>query len=245
VCLVNRSTARILAGNAAHLWERGELDDDVKGQHKQGGWSQARYERSVDVEAERHVQHVADELRRRWEREPFHTLVLGGPEETVSELKAKLHGDLLPTLADDVLSLDVQNSSEDEVRQAIVPLLEKHRSATEQHALDQVRAAQGGSAASAVVGIEATLLALSERRVERLLLAPDFHHPGGQCPQCGMLVVGEVDTCPADGTRVVHLEDLREAALEAAVLQDAGVIAFEERPPETHLRQGIGAVLRF
>jgi hypothetical protein len=37
----------------------------------------------------------------------------------------------------------------------------------------------------------------------------------------------------------------REAAIESALVQDAQVIAFEEAPPETHLRQGIGAVLRF
>lgn len=244
VCLVNRSTARILAGNAAHLWERGELDDDVKGRHRQGGWSQARYQRSIDVEAERHLQHVADELLRRWEREPFHTLVLGGPEETVSEFRSQLNRELLPTLSETTLSLDVQDSSDDEIRRAIVPLLEQHRVTAEQRALEHVRAAQGGGAANAVVGIEATLLALGERRVEKLLLAPDFHHPGGQCPSCGLLVV-EGPTCPADGTRIVHLDDLREAVIEAAIMQDADVIVFEERPPETHLRQGLGAVLRF
>lgn len=245
VCLVNRSTARILAGNAPRLWERGEIEDDVHGRHTQGGWSQARYERSVDVEAERHLQHVAEELRLRWEREPFHTLVLGGPEETVAELRGKLHGDLHPTLADERLSLDVQNASEDEVRRALVPLLEHRRRESETRALEQIRAAQGGGAATAVIGVEAVSLALSERRVEKLLLSPDFHHPGGRCPSCGMLVVGEVDTCPADGTPVQHLDDLREAVIESAVMQDAQVIVFEEAPPETHLRQGIGAVLRF
>lgn len=244
VCLVDRSTARILAGNAPRLWERGELDDDVHGQHTQGGWSQARYERSVDVEAERHLQHVADELRRRWEREPFHTLVLGGPEETVAELRSKLHGDLHPTLASERLSLDVQHASQDEVRAALVPLLERRRQESEERALEQIRAAQGGAGA-AVTGAEAVTLALSERRVEKLLLSPDFHHPGGRCPSCGMLVVGEVDNCPADGTAVQHLDDLRQAAVDSAVVQDAEVIVFEERPPETHLRQGIGAVLRF
>jgi peptide chain release factor subunit 1 len=216
VCLINRSTARILAGNAAHLWDRGQLDDDVKGQHKQGGWSQARYERSVDVEAERHLQHVAEELRLRWEREPFHTLVLGGPEETVAEFRGMLHGDILPALLDERLSLDVQNSSEEDVRKAIVPLLEKRRVSAEQEALQRLRAAQG-SGGRAVTGRENTELALTERRVETLLLSDAFE--GG--------------------------EEARSQAIEAAILQDADVIMFEEPPPETHLREGIGALLRF
>lgn len=245
VCLVNRSTARILAGSPPRMWERGEIDDDVHGRHHQGGWSQPRYERSIEVEAERHLHHVADELRRRWEREPFHTLVLGGPEETVAELRRLLHGEIAPTLTDERLTVDVQNSTETDIRAALVPVLQERRQQAEREALDQLRAAQGGGAGRATTGVEDTLLVLNELRAEKLLLAPDFHAPGGRCPSCGMLVAGEVDTCPADGTPVQHLDDVRPAAVDSAVEQDAAVLVFEERPPDTHLRQGVGAVLRF
>jgi peptide subunit release factor 1 (eRF1) len=217
VALVNRSTARIFAGDATSLWERGELDDDVKGQHKQGGWSQARYERSVDVEAERHLQHVAEELRLRLEREPYEILVLGGPEETVAELRGKLHGAVATRVAEQHLSLDVQHATEDEVRNGVRPLLELRRHAREQQALEKLRMAQGGGGeARAVSGVTDTRMALTERRVEALLLSPSF----------------------AD-------DEVRRDAIEQAVLQDAEVIVFELAPPETHLREGIGATLRF
>lgn len=245
VCLVNRSTARILAGSVPRIWERGQLDDDVRGQHRQGGPSQHSYERSIEVEAERHLHHVSDELLRRWEQERFHTLVLGGPEETVAELRNLLHGEVLPYLAEERLSVDVQHASEEDVRAALLPLLERRREQAEREALDKLRSAEGGGPINAASGVQGTLLALNERRVEKLLLAPDFTAGGGRCRSCGMLVAGEVDICPADGKSIEPLDDLRAAAVDAGVVQDAQVIVFQERPPETHLRQGIAALLRF
>jgi peptide chain release factor subunit 1 len=216
VCLVNRSTARILAGPAGRLWERGELDDDVKGQHQQGGWSQARYQRSVDVEVDRHLEHVAEELRLRMEREPYETLVLGGPDEAVSRLAELLHNSVKPALSEHHLSLDVDTAGESDVRVALEPLIALRRGELEQRALERLRSAQGGGPARAVSGPADTRDALTQRRVETLLISPDLED-----------------------------EQLRAEAVEQALLQDAGVIVFREPVPDTHLREGIGALLRF
>jgi peptide subunit release factor 1 (eRF1) len=48
VALVSRADARFLRGGREGLTEEGRVSDDIHGQHDQGGWSQARYERSVD-----------------------------------------------------------------------------------------------------------------------------------------------------------------------------------------------------
>src|SRR5436305_5084413 len=48
VALVNRRSARVLAGVPDRLSERARLDDGVRGRHDQGGWSQANYERSIE-----------------------------------------------------------------------------------------------------------------------------------------------------------------------------------------------------
>ncbi len=59
VVLANRSTARLLVGSRDQLEEVEVIDDDVHGQHQQGGWSQARYQRSVDEEVQDHIRNVA------------------------------------------------------------------------------------------------------------------------------------------------------------------------------------------
>ncbi|MBV8998745.1 MAG: hypothetical protein JO304_06780, partial [Solirubrobacterales bacterium] len=48
VALVSRRLGRVLGGPVDRLQEHGNFYDYVHGQHDQGGWSQARYERSIE-----------------------------------------------------------------------------------------------------------------------------------------------------------------------------------------------------
>src|SRR5215208_5540648 len=54
VLLVNRKTARIFLGTASGLAEVDHIEGDTHRQHDQGGWSQARYQRSVEQEKLNH-----------------------------------------------------------------------------------------------------------------------------------------------------------------------------------------------
>src|SRR6059058_3817964 len=60
VVLANRRAARLFIGHGEDLEETDRIVDDVHQQHEQGGWSQQRYERSVDKEVSDHMQNAAD-----------------------------------------------------------------------------------------------------------------------------------------------------------------------------------------
>jgi hypothetical protein len=248
VVLISRRLGRILVGDPHDLREAEDVADRVHGQHSRGGWSQANYERSIDNDAEQHFRHVAEELYRDWQREPFDHLVLGGPVEDVKRFAEDLHNDLRRLLLDERLDVDVQAARLADVRAALAPLLERVRAGAKASALGELenRLGAGGAAAR---GLAPTLEALNERRVQTLLLALNFSASGTRCPRCGLLYPEETGTCPADGEAVVEVADLREAAVEAAVLQDAGVIVIGEgtdpEPPALHRGGGIAALLRF
>ena len=74
-------------------------------------------------------------------------------------------------------------------------------------------------------------------------MAESFHAPGVSCSSCGWLGT-EVERCPVDGAAVQHRDDIVEAAVEAAVLQDSEVI-FTRHFPDLGPLGSIGAVLRF
>jgi peptide subunit release factor 1 (eRF1) len=95
-----------------------------------------------------------------------------------------------------------------------------------------------------VGGPSDTAEALNERRVETLLLAPDFDRAAQRCPTCGMLVLDGDGQCPADQTKLEDLEHLREGVVKAALAQDAEVMVVRHHP-DLGPFQGIGAVLRF
>jgi peptide subunit release factor 1 (eRF1) len=83
VALVSRREARVFGGPPDRLTELVEEQDDVHGQHSDGGWSQPRYERSVEKDVDDHLRRAADIVYRLWKRHRYDRLALGGPEEIV------------------------------------------------------------------------------------------------------------------------------------------------------------------
>jgi peptide chain release factor subunit 1 len=124
VALVNRRDARIFRGSPDGLSEVEQIHDLVFGQHDQGGWSQARYQRGVEKEKDDHLKHTAEVLMRHFKRRPFERLILGGPRELVSDFESKLHGYLAERLAGRI-EVDVEHSTAEEVLNAVQPPFEE------------------------------------------------------------------------------------------------------------------------
>src|SRR5918998_164732 len=71
VLLANRRIARIFTGTPELLEETDRVEDNVHSQHQQGGWSQARYQRSVDEDVRDHLAHTAEVVFELFKREGF------------------------------------------------------------------------------------------------------------------------------------------------------------------------------
>jgi peptide chain release factor subunit 1 len=243
VALVNRADARILIGTPDRLSEQERVSDDVHGQHDQGGFSQAGYQRSVEEDVASHLRHVAGELETLYRRERFDQLTLGGPREVVSQFEELLDEELRARLTEARVSVDVGSASEAQIRRAASKLVADIDRQRERTALDHL--ADGlGSGGRAAGGPEAVLQALTERRVHTLLLGEGVELAGGRCPSCGLLGLRGGGACPADGTRMQPLDSLPEAAIEAALEQDAEVLIVQHYP-DLEQFQGFAALLRF
>jgi peptide chain release factor subunit 1 len=237
VVLVNRQSARIFRGSRDRLDEVARIYDEVHGRHDQGGWSQARYQRSVEKEAQDHLKHAADELLKRHKRRPFEALFVGAPEAVFNEFCERLH----PYLKERVsgrIDVDVEHTSADEVQHAAESTIEIHERKLEKEALDRLDAGRGAS------GLEDTLTALNEQRVEVLLLQDNFDAAGVCCPQCGWLGPSSVDACPADGTATVQRDDITDLAVRRAITQSAQVVRVSD-DEQLEEKGSIAAVLRF
>src|SRR5215210_4355152 len=180
LALVNRRDARIFRGSPDGLREIEQIHDAVFGQHDQGGWSQARYQRGIEKEKDDHLKHTGDALMRHFKQQPFQRLIVGGPREVAADFESKLHQYLQERLAGRI-EVDVEHSSADQVLDAARPLIEELERRREQSALE--RLGERG-----VAGVENVLPPLHERRVEILLLDEQFGGvPGVQCLVCGWL----------------------------------------------------------
>ena len=237
VALVNRRDARILRGSPDGLREVLRIHDDVHGQHDQGGWSQARYQRGIEKEKDDHLKVTGDALMRHFKRQPFERLIVGGPREVVSDFEQKLHHYLRERLAGRI-EVDVERSNPDQVLEAARPLIDKLEHQREKDALEKL--GERGAC-----GLEDVLPPLNERRVELLILDEQFGGVTGvQCLECGWLGL-EGDRCPADGSELVELDDLTEAMIELSVQQSADLLAVHHERTALEAYGGAAALLRF
>src|SRR5215217_4347224 len=240
VALVSRRDARIFRGSHDGLREIEQIHDLVFGQHDQGGWSQARYQRGIEKEKSDHLKHTAEALMKHFKRRPFERLLVGGPREVVADFESKLHGYLAERLAGRI-DVDVEHSTPEQVLEAVQPCFEELEAEREAEALERI-----GETGRAAVGLEEVLRALNERRVETLVADERFAAEGTCCPVCGWLGPAGERSCPVDGTDLEALDDLTEHAIELTIQQSAEILAVGGRRDELVKRAGgVAALLRF
>jgi peptide chain release factor subunit 1 len=172
VLLANRRIARIFTGTPEQLDETDRIQDDVHSQHKRGGWSQARFQRSVEEEVRDHLVHTAAVVFDLFKREGFEHLLIGAPDETVGDLERKLHPYLKERLAGH-LHVSVEDSSLEDVRAEAARGIAEYEGRHERALLDRLE--QGlGAGGRAAAGADDVLGCLEEGRVDTLLLAEDL-----------------------------------------------------------------------
>jgi peptide chain release factor subunit 1 len=240
VLLTNRRVARLFTGDGEELVETDRIEDDVHSQHDQGGWSQARYQRSVEKDKDDHLQRAADVAFSLYKRRGFDCLLVGAPEELVGELEGRLHSYLRDRLCGRV-QCDVEHSSLEDVRAAAGELIEQHVRGREREALD--RLAEGvGRGGRGAAGLSAVLAALNEARVETLLVSRGFTASGVRDAGADLLYAS-ADEAPETGS-LESIDDVVELAIEKAIEQSADVIGVRHHDDLRPLG-GIGAVLRY
>src|SRR3954447_1344284 len=171
--LCDRRRVRLLAGTVDGLVELWRQDDEIHQQHDQGGWSQARYQRSVDKEAEDHLRAVDAELQRRLRETRIAGLLLGGPNETTKHLKSMLHADVSKCVAGR-FDVDVWNTSADDVLEAARPVLDELGARRDAELLQRVEEGLG-TGGRAAAGLSDVLSAVHERRIDTLVVQDGFN----------------------------------------------------------------------
>jgi peptide chain release factor subunit 1 len=238
VVQVGREQGRFFRLDRGQLQEIADHTEDAPGQHDQGGWSQARYQRHIDKLVHDHLKAVADELDRR-KRGGAPRIVLVGTEEMKS--------DFVETLSKETQQAIVGWTTADahagpaQLLDAAMPLLEKARAEEETELVEAWKeaAGKGGRAAS---GWAETLEAASDAAVETLLVQDGAEQPAYECPKCGRAQL-EGGDCPLDSTPMEPDEGL-DLAVRLTLAMGGSVVPLNQRRDLAPVG-GIGALLRF
>jgi peptide subunit release factor 1 (eRF1) len=241
VLLANRSKARFFLGPAEGLEETDVLENNVHRQHSAGGWSQARFERSVDEQVRDHLKSTADIAFQIFKRRPFDKLLLAAPDETIGDVEKHLHPYLTQRIAG-TLHIDIGASSAQDVQAAASEAINDYRTKQEREILDRI-AEHVGRGERGAAGLDAVLDALNMARVEILVVLDNLEAPGTRDPQTEMLA-GENGDSPTGGA-MEQVENIIEEAMQKAVETNAEVIVIREHREEIEQFGGVAALLRF
>ncbi len=241
VLLANRSKARFFVGPAEGLVETDQLEDNVHRQHSAGGWSQARFQRSVDEEVRDHLKNTADIAFQIYKRRPIDKVLVGAPDETFGDVQQALHPYLQERTVGRV-QLDIGNSSPQDVQAAASESIREYRVQQEREVLDRI-AEHLGREERGAAGLDAVLDALNQARVEILVILEHFEAPGSRDPETEMLA-GEGAASPTGGT-MEPVDNIVEEAMQKAVETNAEVIVVREHREDIEQHGGIAALLRY
>ena len=95
-----------------------------------------------------------------------------------------------------------------------------------------------------VIGLDETLLAIHEGRVQTLLIRNGFRAPGNRCKSCGYLFSTSLDVCPFCSGEAEAIPDAVEVAVHR-VMQSGSDVEVLQMDHEVEGFDQIGALLRF
>jgi peptide chain release factor subunit 1 len=240
VAVVSREQGRVYRLRAGRLDEVADLSEDTPGQHDQGGWSQARFQRHIEKLVAEHMKSVAGEVGQQARRRGAARLVIVCPQEMRGEFESHLPADVRDAVVG--WTQAQAHAGPAELLEVALPLLEASHAEEEVELVDRWRE-EAGRNGRAAAGWAGALEAASDARVDVLLFSSGVSHDAWQCPSCGRVGV-EGGPCPLDGTEMDRRSNGLDLAVHQTLVHGGSVRALRTRQDLDPV-EGIGALLRF
>jgi peptide subunit release factor 1 (eRF1) len=240
VVVVGREQGHFFRLRAGKLEEVDNLFEEQLRRHDQGGLSQSRMQRQVDVHAMDHLRLVAERLDSLVRRLHGARVVVVATHEIWAEFEELFSQETRNALAGHTHA--EAHASPAELLELTAPVLEQWRIDKEREVVERWReeAGRGGRAAS---GWEESLEAASDGRVELLLVQQGSDRPAWRCPACGRLAT-TAGKCPLDGTSLEERENGLDLLVHQTLIH-GGAVWVVQHVQDLAPVDGVGALLRF
>ena len=247
VVLVDRQRARLFRFELGELTEHTEVFENTLRSvtaaagpgHPAQGSRGAAVQRRIGEAAHRNLKQAADVTYTELQRRPVDHVILGGPHEVVMEFEGLLHPWIRERVVDRLAIPSTAGA--DEVRQAALCVEAAVARRGEAALVERLRDAVATGAG--VAGLQPTLAALVERRVDLLLVSDGYETEGWRCRSCNYLgPLGRA--CPVCAKPMDLVDDVVEEAVEEALANKCRVQMVRESADLDVLGR-IGALLRF
>ena len=204
--------------------------------------SQMQFQRKADLHALWHLKKVAKLAARQMCLRPYDRLILAGPPETTAVLH-RLLPKLLKTRVVGSISLPVHSTPE-AILAATLNIEQRVERETEVKLVDDL-VVTASKSMRAVTGLAATLLALNNKELWKLVYAKESSTPGMHCTVCDRLYETDRFWCGHCGKPLQPVDDLIELMAERLIRMGRRIEQVRGEAAQ-HLKEfaGIGAFLR-
>jgi peptide chain release factor subunit 1 len=249
VVLVDKQGARLFFFHLGELREQEGVVGEAVKHTKRGGASTVPGRRGGIAGRTQHVEEVVDRNMKDsadfashfFEENHVRRILIGGTDDNIAIFRT-----LLPkawqSLVVGTFPMSM-TASHGEVLAKAMQIGHEAERQREKRLVDSIvtAAAKGGSG---VVGLEATLGAIHDGRVQTLMVGEGFHEPGYRCKTCGFLTTTKSKSCTFCGGQFEHIRDAVELAVQS-VMKGGGTVEVVHTSGIIAEAGKIGAVLRY
>lgn len=241
VLLTDRQRTRMFVFEMGRLLDRSERFDALPRHDDDAGQKDRRHDRhKLEAAAHQHLKNAAAVAFDVFQAHPFDHLVIAAADDISRELESDLHPYLRDRIAARIHC--PIHASDADIRSAVADVADAVERRRESELVERLRES-AGAGNGAVVGLPDVLSALSEKRVDTLVVSDGFDQPGFVCEGCARLAA-RGPSCPSCGGLMEREGDIVERAIEDAMLQSATVKVCVGNADLDVLGR-IGALLRF
>jgi len=165
--LADSHSARIFVFALNTVEKTDRIENPKTKHHKQGGWSQARYQRHVENYHLQHAKEVVDAVARIVRDEKIDKIVLSGDEVILPLLREQLPKDVTERIVD-MVKMDVKAPEHDVLASTIAALRQKDAESDRERVDELIGAYRANGLAC--LGVEATIKALERGQVDELVI---------------------------------------------------------------------------
>lgn len=247
VILVDRIGARFFEYHLGELQRKdGCIGEDVRKLKKGGGSSAVGMRGGVggsrreEEAVQRNLREAAVAAGQFFSNRPIRRLFLGGTSETVAPFRDMLPKKLQSSVAG-IFSMEM-TAGEHEVGVRSLSLLHQANIERETRLVEKMIASHA-QAGNAVVGLDDTLKAVSEKRVQTLVVSDGYRVPG-YLDEASGFVVSNLAKSPLSDSDLTEVADVVDAAVSQTLIQGGTVEIISDNQALEDVGR-IGAILRY
>lgn len=220
-----------------------DIENNVHRFHKQGGWSQARYQRHIEKQIEQHYKEISEIVTEFLDREHYDNLILFGQHHEIKNLEANF-SKRVNTRIIDINSLQMRENINEILETVINDLYKTEKKKEFRIIRDIIEKSRGGGFES--LGIQETIELAKDGRIRILAAVKDHVYEGWKCGECLYLTKDQHHGgCPKCNGNMKQTDLIEEAV--RLTLKNGGEVEFVENEAAVELENNgeLGAYLRY